>query len=64
VLEHSQERLLEVIVGLCGNIVVLKVLLSVKGDGLGLDLSLLYIDFVSAKNDGNVFANTSQIAYQ
>ena len=60
---EPEERLLKVVVGLCGDIVVLQVLLAVEGDGLGLDLALLDIHFVAAENDGNVFADTDQIAY-
>lgn len=56
-----EEGLLEVIIALCGNVVVLKVLFPVEGDGLGLDLALLDIDLVAAKNDRNVLADTGQI---
>lgn len=58
---EPEERLLEVIIGLRGNVVVLEVLLSVESDGLGLDLSLLYIDLVTAKNNGDVLANSDEI---
>ena len=34
-----------------------------EGDGLGLDLALLHVDLVSAKDDGDVLANTDKIAY-
>ena len=34
-----------------------------EGDGLGLDLSLLHIDLVTAENDGDVLADTDEIAY-
>jgi hypothetical protein len=33
----------------------------VEGDGLGLDLTLLDINFVTAQNDGNVLANANKI---
>ena len=56
-----QERLLKVVVGLCGDIVVLEVLLAVESDGLGLDLTLLHVDFVATKDDGNVLANTDEV---
>lgn len=59
---QPQERLFKIVVGLGRNIVVLQVLLSVKGDLFGLDLSVLDFDLVSAQNDGDVFANSSQIA--
>ena len=39
----------------------MKVLLSVEGDGLGLDLSLLDINLVSGQDDGDVFADTDEI---
>lgn len=58
---EPQEGLLEVVVGLGTDIVVLKVLLAVEGDGLGLDLALLHIDLVTAQNDGDVLADTDEI---
>jgi hypothetical protein len=58
---QPEERLLEVVVGLRGNIVVLQVLLSVEGDGLRLDLSLLDINLVSGQDDGDVLADTDQV---
>ena len=58
---QPQEGLLEVVVGLGGDIVVLQVLLSVEGDGLGLDLSLLDVDLVAAEDDGDVLANADEI---
>ncbi len=36
----------------------MEVLLSVEGNGLGLDLSLLDINLVSGQDDGNVLADT------
>jgi hypothetical protein len=59
---EPEEGLLEVIVRLGRNIVVLEVLLAVEGDGLGLDLALLDIDLVTAENNGDVLANTDEIA--
>jgi hypothetical protein len=56
-----QERLLEVVVGLGGDIVVLEVLLAVEGDGLGLHLTLLNIDLVAAQHDGDTLADTDEI---
>jgi hypothetical protein len=58
-----QERLLEVVVGLGRDVVVLQVLLSVEGDGLGLDLALLHINLVAAEDDGDVLADSDEIAY-
>ncbi len=40
----------------------MQVLLSVEGDGLGLDFSLLHVDLVAAKDNGDVFANTDEVA--
>jgi len=57
-----QERLLKVVVGLCGDIVVLEVLLTVERDGLGLHLAFLHVDLVTTKNDGNVLTNTDEVA--
>ena len=61
---QPKEGLLEVIIGLGRDIIVLKVLLSVEGDGLGLDLALLDIDLVSGQDDRDVLANTNQVAYR
>jgi hypothetical protein len=59
---NLQERLLKVIVGLCGNIIVLEVLLAVERDGFGLHLALLHVDLVATKDNGNVLANTDEVA--
>lgn len=56
-----QEGFLEVVVGLGGDVVVLQVLLAVESDCLGLDLSLLHIDLVAAKDDRDVLADTDEI---
>jgi hypothetical protein len=58
---EPEERLLEIVVGLGGDVVVLKVLLAVEGDRLGLDFSLLDIDLVAAQHDRNVFADANQV---
>ncbi len=58
---QPKERLLEVIIGLGGDVIVLKVLLSVESDGLGLHLPLLDINLVSGEDDGNILADTDQI---
>lgn len=59
---QPQERLLEVVVGLGGDVVVLEVLLAVEGDSLGLHLTLLHIDLVTAENDGDILADTDEVA--
>ena len=33
-----------------------------EGDGLGLDLALLHVDLVTGENDGDVLADTDEIA--
>jgi hypothetical protein len=58
---EPQERLLEVVVGLGGDVVVLEILLAVEGDGLGLDLALLDIDLVAGQDNGDVLADTDQV---
>lgn len=59
---EPQERLLKVVVGLGGDIVVLEVLLAVECNGLCLDLALLHINLVSGKNNRDVLADTDEIA--
>jgi hypothetical protein len=39
----------------------LKVLLSVEGNRLGLNFSLLDVNFVTGQDDGDVFADTDQV---
>lgn len=56
-----EEGLLKVVVGFGRDIVVLKVLLAMEGDGLRLDLSLLYVDLVSTEDNWNVLADTDKI---
>jgi hypothetical protein len=56
-----EEGLFKVVVGLGGDIVVLQVLFPVEGDGLGLDLALLHVDLVAAKNNGDILANAGKI---
>ena len=58
---EPEERLLEVVVGLGGDIVVLKVLLAVEGNGLDLHLTLLDVDLVAAEDNGDVFADTNEV---
>lgn len=60
---QPEEWLLEVVVGLSGDVVVLQVLLSVKCDSLSLDLSLLHVDLVTAKDNRDVFADTNNVTY-
>ncbi|KAH3659974.1 hypothetical protein OGAPHI_007179 [Ogataea philodendri] len=59
---QPQEWLLEVVVGLGGNVKVLQVLLSVESDGLGLDFSFLDIDFVTTQDNWDVFTHSDQVS--
>ena len=52
-----QERLLKVVVGLGRDVIILKVLLAVEDDGLGLDLPVLDVHLVASQNNGNVLAH-------
>ena len=58
---QPEEGFLEVVVGLCRNIVVLKILLTVEGDLLGLHLTVFDLDLVSGQNNWDVFADTGQV---
>ena len=59
---EPEERLLEVVVGLGRDVVVLEILLAVECDGLGLDFTLLYIDFVAREDNGNVLTHANEIS--
>lgn len=59
---QPEEGLLEVVVGLGGDVVVLEVLLAVEGDLLGLDLAVLDLDLVAGEDDGDVLADAGEVA--
>jgi hypothetical protein len=59
--EEPDEGLLELVVGLGGDVVILEILLAVEGDLLGFHLAVLHVDLVSNKHDWDVLADTSQI---
>jgi len=59
---EPEEGLLELIVGLGADLEVLKTLLAVELDGLYLDLTILDIDLVAAKHDGDLLADADEIA--
>jgi hypothetical protein len=61
-LGQPQEGLFEVIVGLGGDVVVLEGLLAVEDDHLSPDLAVDAIDFVTAENDGDLIADTHDVA--
>jgi len=60
---QPEERLLKIIIRLGRDVVVLKVLLAVEGNGLRLHLALLDIDLVAGEDNWDVFADTDQITW-
>mmetsp|Transcript_313 Transcript_313/g.1224 ORF Transcript_313/g.1224 Transcript_313/m.1224 type:complete len:236 (+) Transcript_313:948-1655(+) len=56
-----EEGLLEVVVGLGGELVVLEVLLAVEGDCLGAHLAVAHVHLVAAEDDGDVLAHAGDI---
>lgn len=58
---QPQEWLLEVVVGFGGDVVVLKVLLAVESDGLGLYLTFLDIDLVSTEDNWDILTDTDKV---
>ena len=52
---------LKLVIALGRDVIILQVLLSVESDLLGLDLSVLHINFVADKHNGDVFAHSDQI---
>mmetsp|Transcript_6965 Transcript_6965/g.28358 ORF Transcript_6965/g.28358 Transcript_6965/m.28358 type:complete len:284 (-) Transcript_6965:50-901(-) len=56
-----EEGLLEVVVGLGGELVVLEVLLAVEGDRLGAHLAVAHVHLVAAEDDGDVLAHAGDI---
>mmetsp|Transcript_16212 Transcript_16212/g.31650 ORF Transcript_16212/g.31650 Transcript_16212/m.31650 type:complete len:233 (-) Transcript_16212:18-716(-) len=59
---EPQKRLLKVVVGLGGDVVILQVLLPVEGDLFRLHLALLHIDLVADQHDRDGLAHANQIA--
>jgi hypothetical protein len=60
---EPEKRFLEIVVGFGRNIVILKILLPVKCDGLRFDLALLDVDLVTAQNNWNILANSNEVTY-
>ena len=60
-LGQPQERLLKVVVYFSGYFKILQIFLAVEGDLLGLNLSILDLNFVSAQDNGDVFAHSGEI---
>lgn len=58
---EPEERLLEVVIALGGDVVVLEVLLPVEGNLLGLHLAVLDLDLVAREDDGDVLADASEV---
>ena len=59
---QPKEWFFKVVVGLGRDIIVLQILLTVKGDLLGLDLTVFDFYLISRKDNRNVFAHTRQVA--
>ena len=59
--EKPDEGLFELIVRLGRDVVVLKILLSVENNLLGLNFAVLNVDLVSNENDGDVLADSDEI---
>ena len=60
---QPQEWLLEIVIGLGGDVVILEILLAMKSYCLCLDLALLHVDLVAGEDDGDLLANTNKITY-
>ncbi len=58
---QPQEWLFEIVVGLCGNVVVLQIFLAMKGNLFGLDFTVLDFDLVSYKDNRDILAYTSEV---
>ena len=58
---QPKEWLFKVVVRFGRNIIVLQILLSVEGDLLGFDLTILDLYLVSREHDGDVFTDTSKV---
>lgn len=52
-----EEGFLEVVVALCRNLIVLKILLSMECDLLCFDLPILDVNLVAAQNNGDVLTH-------
>jgi hypothetical protein len=59
--EKPDEGLFELIVALGGDVVVLKVLLSVESDLLGLNLAVLHVNLVADEHNGDVLAHADEV---
>ena len=57
-----EEGFLEVVVGFGRYVIVLEILLSVEGDGLRFNFALLDVYLVAAEHDGDLLADTNEIA--
>jgi len=59
---QPEEGLFKVVVGFCGNVVVLQVLLSVERDLLRLHLPVLDFHLVPREHNGDIFTDAGEIA--
>merc|ERR1719348_933584 len=57
-----EEWFLKVVIGLGGDIVVLKILLAMEDDGFGLDLPVLDVYLIPSQHNGNVLTHSDQIS--
>ena len=58
-----QKRLLVVVVALCRDLMILKILLSVESDLLWLHLPVLDINLVATENNGDIFTHPALGGY-
>ncbi len=58
-----QKRLLVVVVALCRDLMILKILLSVESDLLWLHLPVLDINLVATENNGDIFTHPALEGY-
>ena len=59
--QNPEEGLFVLIVGLGGDVEVLKVALAVEGDLAGFDLAVLLVDLVANQHDGDVIADSGKV---
>ncbi len=59
--KEPDERLLELIVALSGDVIILQVLLAVECDLLSLDLAIFDINLVANEDNGDVLTDANQI---
>jgi len=58
---QPEEGLFKVVVGLCGDVIILQIFLSVEYDCLGFDFSVFDVDLVSAEHNWDILADSDEI---